>query len=98
MTPYHRCQVPAHLRDWGVPALPKLSFHLLELGPQAICRGMPMHHELSLSGPPTAVNQPKKLESLRFPLPSLLPVLSGVPPKLHQARLVRVQRQAELPY
>src|SRR6266496_465611 len=47
--------------------------------------------------PPTAVDHTEKLESLRLPLPALLPVLSGVPPKLQQARLVRVQRQAKLP-
>jgi len=55
-----------------------------------------MHHELSLSGPSTAVDETEELESLWFPLPTLQPVLSGVPPKLQQARLGRVQRQAEL--
>src|SRR6266566_6195538 len=97
MPSYHGCQVVAHLGDWIVPAPPQLSLHFAELGPQAICRCMPMHPELSLPGPPTAVDHTKKLESLRFPLPSLLPVLSGIPPKLQQARLVRVQRQAKLP-
>ena len=79
-----------------MPALPQLGFDFLELGPQAITRGMPMHHELSLSGPPTAVDEPKKMEGLRLLLPSLLSVLSGVSPKFQQARLVWVQRQAEL--
>ncbi len=97
MTPYYGCQIVAHLGNWIVPTPPQLSFYFPELGPQPICRCMPMHPELSLPGPPTAVDQPKKLESLRFSLPALLPVLRGVPPKFQQARLVRVQRQAKLP-
>jgi len=86
----------AHLGNWVVPALPQLGFDFLELGPQALTRGMPMHHELSLPGSPATVDETQELEGLRLPLPSLLPVLSGVPPKFQQARLVRVQRQAEL--
>jgi hypothetical protein len=54
-----------------------------------------MHHELPFSGPPTGVNESEKLEGLWLPLPSLLSVLRGVPPKFQQARLVRVQRQAK---
>src|SRR6266705_154488 len=96
-TTLFRSQPFAHLRNWVVPALPQLGFHLLELGPQAITRCMPMHHEPSLFGPPATVDETKKLEGLRLPLPSLLSVLSGVSPKFQQARLVRVQRQAELP-
>src|SRR5437660_461699 len=58
---------------------------------------MLMHQKLSFSGPPTTVDKTKKLEGLWLPLPALLPVLCGVPPKLQQSRLVRVQPQAELP-
>src|SRR6266567_4498260 len=90
VTTYYRSQPLAHLWDWVVPASLQLGFHLFELGPQAISRCMPMHHELSLPGPPTAVDETEELERLWFPLSSLLSVLSGVPPKFQQARLVRV--------
>src|SRR5712691_5298614 len=95
VTTDYRSQPLAHLWDWIVPAPPQLGFHFAKLGPQAICRCMPLHPELSLPGPPTAVDQPKELECLRFPLSSLLSVLGGVSPKFQQARLVRVQHQAE---
>ncbi len=94
---YYRSQPLAHFWDWIVPASLQLGFHLFELGPQAICRCLPMHQELSRPGPPTAVAEPKELEGLRFPLSSLLSVLGGISPKLQQARLVRVQRQANVP-
>src|SRR5216683_5203296 len=75
VTTYYRSQPSAYLWDWFVPASPQLGFHLFELGPQAIRRGMPMHPGLSLPGPPTAVDETQELKRLRFPLSSLLSVL-----------------------
>src|ERR671932_690819 len=59
---YYRSEPLARLWDWVVPAPPELGFHLVEFGPQAIGRRMPVHHELSLSGPPTAVDETQELE------------------------------------
>src|SRR5258707_3755634 len=97
MASYYGCQILAYLGDWVVPALPQLSFYFPEFGPQSGTRPVPMHHELSFPSSPTAVDEAQELEGFRLSLPSLLSVLSGVPPKLQQARLVRVQRQAKLP-
>src|SRR5215470_13952862 len=57
MAAYHRSQPVAYLGEWVVPALPKLSFNLLELGPQTITRGVPMHPELSSPSPSTTVDE-----------------------------------------
>ena len=67
-----------------------LGLDLLELGSQTVTRGVPMHPELSASAPSATVDEPEKLESLRFLVPTLLSVLCGVPPEFQQARLVRV--------
>jgi hypothetical protein len=42
------------------------------------------------------VNEPEELKCFRLSLPSPLASFGGIPPKLQQASLVRVQRQAEL--
>src|SRR5919109_26120 len=97
MATHHGPQPSAHLGDWGVPASPQLVFDLREFGAQALGRGVPMHDEPSCSGASTHVDEAQKLEGLRLPLASLLPVLGSKAPKLQQARLVRVQQQAEWP-
>ena len=66
--------------DHRRPASLQLGFHLLKLGPQAIGRCMPMHHELSFPGPSATMDETEELEGLRFPLPSLLSILGGVSP------------------
>src|ERR671937_1017632 len=97
MATYHGCQPCAHLGDWGMPALPQLGLDLLQLGPQALWCGEPMHHEPSLARPPTRVDEPQELEGLWLSFSALLSVLGGESPEFQQARFVRVQRQAELP-
>src|SRR5438477_13102160 len=74
MATYHGCQILAYLGDGVVPALPQLSFHFPELGPQAVTRGVPMHHELSFPSSPAAVGEAQELESFRLALPSPLSV------------------------
>jgi hypothetical protein len=41
------------------------------------------------------VGEAQELEGFRFPLPASLASFGGIPPELQQARVVRVQRQAE---
>src|SRR5262252_221166 len=96
MSAYHGGQIGAYLGDGSVPASPQFVFDLGEFGAQSFSGGMPMHHEPARAGVLTRVNKPKELEGLRFAFPARLSVLSGEPPKLQQARLVRVQCQAEL--
>src|SRR6266851_9974105 len=97
MAAYHGGQILAYLGDRVVPALPQLSVYFPEFGPHAVTRSVPMHHELPFPRSPTAVDEAQELESFRLSLPALLSVLSGIPSKFQQARLVRVQRQAKLP-
>jgi hypothetical protein len=96
MTAYHGGQIGAYFGDGSVPASPQFIFDLGELGANSFSGGMPMHHEAARAGVLTGVIKPEELEGLRFAFPAHLSVLGGEPPKLQQARLVRVQRQAEL--
>src|SRR3984893_4315927 len=94
---YHGSQPLAYLGYRVVPTSPQLLFDLFELGSLAIAYRVPSHREPASSpGPPTAVHKHQKLEGLRLPLPTPPPILCGVPPKLQQARLVRVQLQPKL--
>src|SRR3984893_5947561 len=94
---YHGSQPLTYLGYRVVPASPQLLFDLLELCSLAIANPMPTPRvPARFPGPPTAVHKPQKLEGLRLPLPSLPPVPCGVPPKLQQPRLVRVQLQPKL--
>src|ERR1700687_6022909 len=95
---YHGSQPLAYLGDRVVQTPPQLRFNLLELRPPAITNRVPTHHDPARPArPSTPVHKPQELEGLRLPLPTSTPVLRGMPPKLQQARLVRVHLQPMLP-
>src|ERR1700694_3556542 len=94
---YYRAEPTTDLGDRRVPTLPQLFAHLLELGSHPLAHRVPLHREPSSPSSSTHVHKPQKLEGLWFLLAPLLAVTCGVPPKLQQARFVRVQRQAKLP-
>ena len=65
--------------------------NLPQLGSHPLARRFPQDHKAPLLARlPAQVRESKKVERLRFPLSTLLPVSFGMSPELNQARLVRV--------
>src|SRR5947207_984562 len=94
---HHGPQPTTYLGNRSVPTMPQLFAHLLELGSHPLSDRMPMHHKPARPRSPTGVDESQKLEGFWLLVASPLTIVCGVPPKLQQASLVRVQRQAELP-
>src|SRR5271169_5488268 len=82
-----------------VQALPQLLPNLLQLGRHALADRLPVHLEVPrLMILPTNVSETQKIKGFRLPFPTLLPPLSGIAPEFHQARLLWMQLQPELPH
>jgi hypothetical protein len=93
---HHRAQVPTHLWNGLVHALPKFFFDLLQLRLPSPAHRLPQHHELSLARLTTAMGEPKKVKGVWLSPPSLAPLLLRISPKLNQARLLRMKFQSKL--
>jgi hypothetical protein len=68
---HHRAQVPTHLWNGLVHALPKFFFDLLQLRLPSPAHRLPQHHELSLARLTTAMGEPKKVKGVGLSLPRL---------------------------
>src|SRR5690349_5659925 len=94
--PLHHTTYPAPLlRDGLVPTLHELVFDFAQLGPQPLRDGDAPYPESSALVLVANVREAQEVESLWCPKSSRLPVLGGKPPKLDQARLLRVQFQSK---
>src|SRR5919106_271430 len=92
---HHRAQVPTHLWNGLVHALPKFFFDLLQLRLPSPAHRLPQHHKLSLARLTPAMGEPKKVKGVRLSLPSLAPLLLRISAKLNQARLLRMKFQSK---
>src|SRR3989442_9645495 len=96
MPRHDRAQPPAHHRDRSVQASPQLGLDLAELRLQPLPDRLPYHREPSVPLLPADVREAEEVERLRLPLAGAPPVLCREWPEFQQARLLRVQLQAEL--
>ena len=98
MSTHHRAQPLPHFRDGSVHASPELSFHLAQLRLQAFAHRLPQHGKPSIAPLlPADVRKAEKVESLRLPSSTLLPVLGRKRTELQKPCLVGMQFQRELP-
>src|SRR5438309_9244987 len=96
---YHRLQPLAYFGDGFMQSSLKLGFHLVQLRLQPFANRLPQHRKPSIA--PllhTNVRKAKKVERLRFPFSTPLPVVDRVWTELQQARFLRMQLQVELPH
>src|SRR2546425_935276 len=96
MPRHDRAQPPAHHRDRSVQASPQLGLDLAELRLQPLPDRLPYHREPSVPLLPADGRAGEEVERLRLPLAGAPPVLGREWPEFQQARLLRVQLQAEL--
>ena len=81
------------------PPTSQLLPNCFQLGCHALADRLPQHHEVpGLVILPTNVSETQKVKGFRLPFPSLRPPFSGISPKFHQTRLLRMQLQPELPH
>src|SRR5215510_15173289 len=78
-----------------MPSSPKFVTDRLQLLQHPLAHRFPNHRKLPVSGHPTTVRESKKVERLRFPRATSLPVLHREPSELDQPRLLGVQSQSE---
>ena len=91
---HNRPQPLALLGDGFVHSSPKLGFHLIQLRLQPFPYRLPQHREPSIAPLLSAdMREAQKVERLRLPFPTPLPVGRRKPPELDQARLLGMQFQ-----
>src|SRR6266576_1012579 len=96
---HDRLQPSTLLKDGYVHAPPKLGFHLVQLRLQPFAYRLPQHREHSVASLLCAnVRKAEKVERLRLPFSSLLPVLDRKRTKFQKSRLLGMQLQMELPH
>src|SRR6516162_11527454 len=94
---HDRLEPLARLRHRYVPTPLELLLDLLQLPPQALGDRPALHGKVPLPVLPADMREAQKVDRLRLPSSSLLPVSFGIPPELDPARLIRMQFQAKLP-
>jgi len=95
MAPNDSPEIGALLRDGKMQAVPQLRFHFLELGLPPRTHRLPQHREATRPRLRAAMREAEETEGLGLPVAPPSPGLVGEPAKLEEARLVRVQLQAE---
>src|SRR6266850_3374290 len=94
---HNRPQPLALLGDGFVHASLKLGFHLIQLRLQPFAYRLPQHREPSIALLLHAdVRKSEKVERLRFPFSTPLPLVDRVRTELEKSRFLRVQFQIEL--
>ena len=95
---HDRPQPLPRLRNRIVPALPQLLPDFLQFRAHPLAYRLPPHGEVpGCPGPPTPMGESQKIERLRLPSPSPLPVAVCEPPELNHSGLLRVEFQSDLP-
>ena len=92
---YHAAQPPPLLRDGLVPALLELVFDLFQLCPHPLRDRDPPDLETPRPGLPADVREAEEIGRFRLPGAPRRPAHGREPAELDQARLARVQLQAE---
>src|SRR6266581_450889 len=96
---HDRLQPSTLLKDGYVHAPPKLGFHLVQLRLQPFAYRLPQHREHSVASLLRAnVRKAEKVERLRLPFSTPLPVLDRIGTELQKPRFLRMQLQVELPH
>src|ERR1700692_4646677 len=94
---HNRPQPLALLGDGFVHAALKLGFHLIQLRLQPLAYRLPQHREPSIAFLLHAdVRKAEKVERLRFPFSTPLPLVDRIWTELEKSRFLRVQFQIEL--
>src|SRR6266478_3931766 len=94
---HNRPQPLALLGDGFVHASLKLGFHLIQLRLQPLADRLPQHREPSIALLLHAdVRKSEKVERLRFPFSTPLPLVDRIRTELEKSRFLRVQFQIEL--
>jgi len=94
---YNRPQPLALLGDGFVHSSPKLGFHLVQLRLQPFAYRLPQHREPSIAPLLYAdMRKAEKVERLRLPFSTPLPLVDRIRTELKQSRFLRVQFQIEL--
>ena len=91
-----RAQPRAHHRNRVVQAAPEFGFHLPQLRLQPLPHRLPEHRKPPIPRLPADVREAEKVERLRLPQAGALPVVGRRSTEFQQARLLRVQLEAEL--
>src|SRR6202795_5162995 len=96
---YNRPQPLALFEDGFVHSSPKLGFHLIQLRLQPFPYRLPQHREPSIALLLYAdMRKAEKVERLRLPFSTPLPLVDRVRTELQQPRFLGMQLQVELPH
>jgi hypothetical protein len=96
---YPRLQPFAYFRDGFVHASLKPCLHRVQLRLQPLADRLPQHRKPSITSLLYAdVRKAEKVERLRFPVSTLLPVVDRIRTELQKSRLLGMQLQIELPH
>ena len=96
---HHRLQPLAQFRDGFMHPSLKLGFHLVQLRLQSFADRLPQHRKPSIASLlHTDVREAKKIERLRFPFSTPLPLVDRIRTELQKPRFLGMQFQVELPH
>ena len=96
---HHRLQPLTHFGDGFVHASLKLGFHLVQLRLQPLAYRLPQHRKPSIAPLLHAdMREAEKVERLRFPFSTPLPLVDRIRTELQQSRFLGMQFQVELPH
>ena len=96
---HHRLQPFTHFGDGFVHASLKLGFHLVQLRLQPLAYRLPQHRKPSIAPLLHAdMREAEKVERLRFPFSTPLPLVDRIRTELQQSRFLGMQFQVELPH
>src|SRR5258706_4375228 len=94
---HHRLQPLAYCGDGFMHPSLKFGFHLVQFRLQPFADRLPQHREPSMSSLlHTDMCEAKKVERLRFPFSTPLPLVDRIRTKLQKSRLLGMQFQVEL--
>src|SRR6266849_4816413 len=94
---YHRLQPLAYFGDGFMHPSLKFGFHLVQLRLQPFADRLPQHREPSIAPLLHAdVREAKKIERLRFPFSTPLPLVDRMRTELQKSRFLGMQFQVEL--
>jgi len=94
---HHRLQPLALVGDGFVHSSPKFGFHLIQLCLQPFTYRLPQHRKPSIAFLLHAdVRKAEKVERLRFPFSTPLPLVDRIRTELKQSRFLGMQLQVEL--
>ena len=95
---HHRLQPLAQFGNGFVHASLKLGFHLVQFRLQPFADRLPQHREPSIAPLLHAdVRKAKKVERLRFPFSTPLPLVDRIRTEFQKSRFLGMQFQVELP-